>query len=375
MKQAEKRERWAIGGHDAAALFNANPYSSPLKVWAEKTGRLKPPDLSQNKAVQRGHELEGHLINLYSKLVSPVKPPRERFQHHRNIPRAVAVLDGRAKVPLDLETGEFTRGWCPLDAKTVSRFKRSAWGPPVEDDPTRATKVPIDYQIQLQHYMWICGSDAAGFSVGVVNDHDYRRVELADGSVAFVGLEAWLYATILRNSDFISVLEQRVKQMIEWIETDTRPPVNPHPNDIEVLREILGPEQDDLTIDLGDEGARHVAVVHQCAGEIERFEAIKAKHEAELMSMLDEATVGLIPADNGKTKRVKFQFTKPTEREVFVGAGTLRERLEASDPVVREKDCRVIKCSKDELEGWVAALKPRKGQPKRTLRLPRREKA
>lgn len=54
MKPGTKSDWWGIGGHDAAALFGANPYKSPLQVWGEKTGRIEKPDLSQNKAVQRG---------------------------------------------------------------------------------------------------------------------------------------------------------------------------------------------------------------------------------------------------------------------------------------------------------------------------------
>lgn len=47
-----------LGASDAPTVMGLNPYKTRLQLWAEKTGRVEPPDLSDNQAVQWGKRLE-----------------------------------------------------------------------------------------------------------------------------------------------------------------------------------------------------------------------------------------------------------------------------------------------------------------------------
>lgn len=71
MKQFKTTEEWLqnrklIGGSDAAALVGLSPYKDNITLWKEKTGRQKPPDISDLPYVQFGHEAEPHLRALFA---------------------------------------------------------------------------------------------------------------------------------------------------------------------------------------------------------------------------------------------------------------------------------------------------------------------
>lgn len=47
-----------VSASDVAAILGFSPYKTPWRLWAEKTGMLRPDDLSGNFFVQRGNALE-----------------------------------------------------------------------------------------------------------------------------------------------------------------------------------------------------------------------------------------------------------------------------------------------------------------------------
>lgn len=54
----KKRATQGIGGSDAACIIGKNPYKSNLTLWQEKTGKIKPEDISDKPAVKYGKEAE-----------------------------------------------------------------------------------------------------------------------------------------------------------------------------------------------------------------------------------------------------------------------------------------------------------------------------
>lgn len=63
------REEWlaerrhSLGGSDMGAVLGLNHYSSPAKVWADKTGRL--PDEPDNEAMRIGRDLEKYVAKRF----------------------------------------------------------------------------------------------------------------------------------------------------------------------------------------------------------------------------------------------------------------------------------------------------------------------
>lgn len=47
-----------ITATDIPVILGLSPYKTPWQLWAEKTGRINPPDLSGNPNIQRGIALE-----------------------------------------------------------------------------------------------------------------------------------------------------------------------------------------------------------------------------------------------------------------------------------------------------------------------------
>lgn len=66
------RERWleirreSIGGSDAGALLGLNPFKSPYALWAEKTGKAIPEDISDKEAVRLGNDLEEYVAQRFT---------------------------------------------------------------------------------------------------------------------------------------------------------------------------------------------------------------------------------------------------------------------------------------------------------------------
>lgn len=61
---AENRDQF-LGGSDTGTILGINPYKSSYSLWLEKTGKVKPPDLSDKVAVKVGHLLEEAVAKLY----------------------------------------------------------------------------------------------------------------------------------------------------------------------------------------------------------------------------------------------------------------------------------------------------------------------
>ena len=66
------REKWlalrrgSIGGSDAGALLGLNPFNSPYSLWAEKTGKVIPEDISDKEAVRLGNDLEEYVAQRFA---------------------------------------------------------------------------------------------------------------------------------------------------------------------------------------------------------------------------------------------------------------------------------------------------------------------
>jgi putative phage-type endonuclease len=61
-----KRRLKGIGGSEAAAVIGRSPWCSNVELWRRKTGRAKAPDISNNEAVQYGHDAEPLIRDLFA---------------------------------------------------------------------------------------------------------------------------------------------------------------------------------------------------------------------------------------------------------------------------------------------------------------------
>ena len=103
----EERKK-SLGGSDIGAILGMNEYSSPYKVWAEKTGKL--PAFEGNEWTRLGHDLEGYVAERFTeksglKVVCDKATWRNsKYPHlHANIDRRVVGMKAGVECKLTSE--------------------------------------------------------------------------------------------------------------------------------------------------------------------------------------------------------------------------------------------------------------------------------
>lgn len=142
-----------IGGTDASAIAGLNPWSTPMDVWFEKTGRMV--DVLDSEVMYWGREIEPVIANRYA------------ADTGRTLKECVALHD--AAHPW--AGGHPDRLIYPdqgvLEIKTAGLHMRQHWGDPPYGE------IPQQYFIQVQWYMWLTGFEWADVAV-LIGGQDYR---------------------------------------------------------------------------------------------------------------------------------------------------------------------------------------------------------
>ena len=103
-----------IGGSDVAALFGLSSFSTRWQLWMEKSGKLPPEDLSNNKAVQAGTFLEAGIAQWAASLWDWDIKKVEEYHTADDTPGMGATLDYAlaSGVPVEIKWNSgFSDGW------------------------------------------------------------------------------------------------------------------------------------------------------------------------------------------------------------------------------------------------------------------------
>ena len=145
------REEWLqhrnrIGGSDAAAIVNMNPYRSNMELWQIKTGQLEQEDISDKPYVKYGIEAESHLRALFQ-----LNHPQYEMHYEENnmflndkYPFGHASLDGWL-VDADGRKGV----WECKTTNIMQSMQKEKW----------RDRIPDNYYIQILHYLLITEFD------------------------------------------------------------------------------------------------------------------------------------------------------------------------------------------------------------------------
>lgn len=135
------REEWlrlrktGIGGSDAGALCGLNPFSSPMKVYQDKTS--EDIDTVDNEAMRQGRELEEYVARRFMEATG--KKVRRSNVMYRSLEHPFMIADVDRLI-----VGEDAG----LECKTASAFQAEKW---------KDGQVPAHYLIQCLHYMAVTG--------------------------------------------------------------------------------------------------------------------------------------------------------------------------------------------------------------------------
>jgi len=148
-----------IGGSDAGAVCGLNPYSSPMKVFRDKTGSTA--EEIHNEAVRQGHDLEGYVAKRFMEATGK-KVRRSNFMYcHEKHPFMIADVDR-------LIVGEDAG----LECKTANAYNADKW---------KDGKIPLHYVVQCYHYMAVTGKKAWYIAAVILGtDFVYYKLEWDD---------------------------------------------------------------------------------------------------------------------------------------------------------------------------------------------------
>ncbi len=149
--------RGYIGASDCAAVLGCNRWSSPIKVWAEKTGAVVAPDISGKLPVWLGNRLEDAVAELFThRTGKKVRKVSEPFTHKAH-PFLKCHIDRKVE-------GESAI----LQCKTTSAWKSKEW---------EGEEIPVEYVLQEVHELACTGYDKAYVAV-LIGNEDFRIKEI-----------------------------------------------------------------------------------------------------------------------------------------------------------------------------------------------------
>lgn len=144
-----------IGLSEMAAALGVSLWKTPLRLWAEKTGRLPIPDLSDTDEVEMGLELENIMARWFTKKTGfAVRKDRRTF-YHPNYPFIYGHIDRRV-VKQD----------AVLEIKTMGVWQAKKW---------EGINIPIDYVIQLNGYLGLLEKSIGYFAYCVGGQRRYLK--------------------------------------------------------------------------------------------------------------------------------------------------------------------------------------------------------
>ena len=190
------REQWlklrrkGIGGSDASVVMGKNPWRSIQQLWEDKTGKT-PVQENSNEYTYWGNVMEGIIRKEFMNRTGLKVRQKHFMMFHPQFQFMFADVDG---IVTD-ERGEK----CIFEAKTVSQYREEEW---------RDGKIPVEYMMQVQHYLAVCGMQKAYIA-------------------ALIGGNHFIYHTILRDEGMIAELVHAEKQFWNYnVKCDIRPEID-----------------------------------------------------------------------------------------------------------------------------------------------------
>ncbi len=157
-----KLRKQGLGGSDAGAVCGVNPYSSPMKVFQDKTSETI--EEQDSEAIRIGHDLEQYVAERFSEATGlKVRRSNVMYQSVEN-PFMLADVDR-------LIVGEDAG----LECKTASAYNADKW---------KEGDIPMHYVMQCYHYMAVTGKRTWYIACVILGrEFVYRKLTWDDGII------------------------------------------------------------------------------------------------------------------------------------------------------------------------------------------------
>ena len=306
-KDVKENRHLYIGGSDIAKVMGLSRWGTPLSLWAEKTGKIPPKDLSNVEAVELGNDLEDFVANKFSQKTGKAVRRSPKVYQHPQYPYMVAHIDR-------LITGSDEL----LECKTCSFFKKDEW---------EGEEIPQEYILQVIWYLGISG----------------RRI----GHIAvLIGGQSFKYKKIEFDSELFDKMVDAAKDFWQHVQDDT--PVDIVATDDETLKDLYS-NHSEIMIDLipTDEQTKQACdVLEEKVGYLQEIKMHIKQLQDEQKEI--ETTVKDIIKDNLGIKTPKYIITWKNQTTTKFDTVKLRqERPETFEDYSYESSYRVMRISKN----------------------------
>lgn len=281
-----------IGGSDIAAIMGLSRYKTPLKLWAEKTGKIETPDLSNVEAVKMGTKLEQFVADLFSEETGKAVRRSPKVYQHKDYPYMVAHIDR-----LVTGTDEL------LECKTASIFKKDEW----ENED-----IPQEYILQVMWYLGITGRKVGYIAV-------------------LIGGQNFKYKKIEFDEEFFNTMVEAAKEFWTHVLSDVPPAVMA--DDDETLKEMYG-DHSEVMIELFPTDEHFKELSENFESTIAHIQELKM-HKSDIEKEIKEHETQIkdIIKDNLGIKSPKYIVT--WKAQTSIGIDTTR--LKAEKPEIAEE--------------------------------------
>lgn len=306
-KDVKENRHLYIGGSDIAKVMGLSRWGTPLSLWAEKTGKIPPKDLSNVEAVELGNDLEDFVANKFSQKTGKAVRRSPKVYQHPQYPYMVAHIDR-----LVTGTDEL------LECKTCSFFKKDEW---------EGEEIPQEYILQVIWYLGI-----AGRKVGYI--------------AVLIGGQSFKYKKIEFDSELFDKMVESAKDFWQHVQDDT--PVDIVATDDETLKDLYS-NHSEIMIDLipTDEQTKQACdVLEEKVGYLQEIKMHIKQLQDEQKEI--ETTVKDIIKDNLGIKTPKYIITWKNQTTTKFDTVKLRqERPETFEDYSYESSYRVMRISKN----------------------------
>ena len=251
----QERNQWlenrnkGIGGSDLAALLGISPYKSTYELWLEKTGQIKPKDISDKLPVKVGTALEPLVIKEFQEQTGLIVEKSGEIIQHPEHSFMTGTLDATGTDP---QGKKFI-----LECKTTNAFNTKEW----EDD-----EIPLHYEFQVLHYL-------------TISNYDYGYIACLIGNSKFIYKKIEIDETQKHN------IILYCKKFWNMVETKTPPPVDGSKSCTELLKEMYPNAETNSIIHMPDP---NIDKKFEELNNLERELKDKKEQEKEIQNEIDK---------------------------------------------------------------------------------------
>ena len=298
-KQWLKERQKGLGGSDIAAAVGMSRWKTPLDLFLEKTGVVQPAPM--NDPMIAGLRLEPVVAKWYADSTGRKILNDFKIRKHKKYPFLIADFDR-----IIVSTPERPTGI--LEAKTTSLKGFQDWA---------QGKVPIEYNIQLQHYMFISG-------------HKWGSYAVLGGGVKFITMDVYY------DPEFIIPIEQ---QAIKFWTENVKKNIPPEPINKDDVNYLFPQEEKGKSIELSGYG-------EELYYRFKELDAREREIKAEIDRIKDQFAVLLKDAEYATMDQKPVATYRAHNRQVFN-----KDKLKKENPFIyngflEEKTVRNLRIKK-----------------------------